>query len=241
MAFIEHDFRLTIRDINDKTELTNKGILSFFEDIGGLHSDIAGYGLKDIEETKISWVLLNWKIKVLKRILYNGEPIKVKTWSRNAVRACTFRDFELYNSKGELCVIGSSKWTLVHLENGLMRITPELIEKYNPEDKAVFDDFDFKKIQEPAEYSSVYEYTVSRRDIDINNHMHNLNYLDLAYEALPREIYESNSFDNVEIMYKNGAKLYEKLKCFYSNVSNEHFVTIKSEDEKILHAIVKLF
>ena len=241
MAFIEHDFRLTIRDINDKTELTNKGILSFFEDIGGLHSDIAGYGLRDIEETKISWVLLNWKIKVLKRIVYDGEPIKVKTWSRNAVRACTFRDFELYNSKGELCVIGSSKLTLIHLENGLIRITPDLIAKYNPEDKAVFDDFDFKKLQEPAEYSSVYKYTVSRRDIDINNHMHNLNYLDLAYDALPKEVYESNSFDNVEIMYKNGAKLYEKLKCFYSNIYNEHFITIKSEDEKILHAIVKLF
>ena len=241
MAFIEHDFRPTIRDINNKTELTNKGILSFFEDIGGLHSDIAGYGLKDIKRTKISWVLLNWKIKVLKRIVYDGNPIKVKTWSRNVVRACTFRDFELYNSKGELCVIGSSKWTLVHLENGLMRITPELIEKYNPEDKAVFDDFDFKKLQVPAEYSSIYEYTVSRRDIDINNHVHNLNYLDFAYDALPREVYENNSFDNIEIMYKNGAKLYEKLKCFYSKVNREHFVTIKSQDEKILHAIVKLF
>ena len=241
MAFIERNFRLTIRDINNKTELTNKGILSFFEDIGGLHSDIAGYGLKDIEKTKISWILLNWKIKVLKRIIYNGEPIKVKTWSRNVVRACTFRDFELYNSKGELCVIGSSKWTLIHLEKGLIRLTPELIENYEPEDKAVFENFDFKKLQEPTEYSNIYKYVVSRRDIDINNHMHNLNYLDLAYDTLPSDIYENISFDNVEIMYKNGVNLYDKLKCFYSNVENEHFVTIKSEDENVLHAIVKLF
>ena len=241
MAFIEHEFMLTIKDINDKTELTNKGILSFFEDIGGLHSDLAGYGLKSIEKTKMSWVLLNWKIKVLKKILYDGEPIKVRTWSRNPVRACTFRDFELYNSKGELCVIGSSKWTLIHFEKGLIRITPEITEKYFPEEKTVFENFDFKKIQEPSQYSSIYEYTVLRRDIDINNHMHNLNYLDLAYEALPKEIYENFSFDNVEIMYKNGAKLYEKLKCFYSKANDEHFVTIKSNDEKILHAIVKLF
>ena len=70
--------------------------------------------------------------------------------------------------------------------------------------------------------------------------MHNLYYLDLAYEALPEDVYSNNSFDNIEIMYKSGAKLYDKLKCFYANIENEHIVTIKSEDEKTLHAIVKL-
>lgn len=54
MAIIEHDFDFSIRDINDRTELTNRAMLGFFEDIGGYHSDIAGYGLKDIEETKLS-------------------------------------------------------------------------------------------------------------------------------------------------------------------------------------------
>ena len=239
MSFIEHEFNLTIRDINKKTELTNKGILTFFEDIGGLHSDIAGFGLKNIEETKLSWVLLHWKVKVLKRIKY-GEPVKVRTWSRGIIRACTYRDFELFNSDGELCVIGSSKWTLIHLDRGLIRITPEITEKYSVENKSVFGDFDFKKLQEPKTHSLEYNYTVSRRDIDINSHMHNLYYLDLAYETLPEDVYSNNSFDNIEIMYKSGAKLYDKLKCFYTNIENEHIVTVKSEDEKTLHAIVKL-
>jgi len=240
MAFIEKEFKITIRDINNNLELTNKAILSFFEDIGGLHSDIAGYGLKEIEKTRLSWVLLNWKVKVLKRLKY-GDLVKVKTWSRGAVRACTFRDFQLYNEDGELCVIGTSKWTLIHLEKGLVRLTDEILEKYSAENKCVFEDYGYKKLIEPTEYSNIYNYTVLRRDIDINNHMHNLYYLDLAYEALPKEIYENYTFDNIEIMYKNGAKLYENLKCFYSMQGNEHFVTIKSEDEKTLHAIVKLF
>jgi medium-chain acyl-[acyl-carrier-protein] hydrolase len=71
--------------------------------------------------------------------------------------------------------------------------------------------------------------------------MHNLYYLDLAYDSLPKDVYENNSFNNVEIMYKTGAKLYDNLKCFYSSVNGEHIVTVKSEDEKILHAIVKLY
>ena len=244
MAFIEREFDLSIRDIDKNTKLTNKAILSFFEDIGGIHSDIAGYGLNQIEKTRISWVLLYWKVKVLKPVKY-GEKIKIKTWSRGIKLACCFRDFELYNSNNELCVLGTSKWTLYHLDKGLIRLTKDIVDKYSPEEKIAID-FDFKKIREPDNYSNVYEYTVSRSDIDINNHMHNLRYLDLAYEALPKDVYEktvenNNNFNNVEIMYKKECYLEDKLKCYYSNVNNEHIITIKSDDDKTLNAIVKLY
>ncbi|MBP3255795.1 MAG: hypothetical protein J6M60_04840 [Clostridia bacterium] len=240
MAFIEHEFHMTVRDIDKNTNLTNKAILSFFEDIGGYHSNLAGFGLKQIEASRLSWVLLHWKLKVIKRVKYNGIPLKVKTWSRGVERTCTFRDFEIYDSNGDLCVVGSSKWTLIHLEKGLMRLNDDLLINYEAEEKKAIPDFEFKKIQEPESYSNEFDYTVLRRDLDINGHMHNLNYIDLAYEALPKDIYENHSFDDVEIMYKKGAFLGDKLKCLYSNVNNEHIVTIKSEDEKNLHAIVKL-
>ena len=162
------------------------------------------------------------------------------TWSSGAVRACCYRDYEVYNQNHELCAIGTSKWTLIHLEKGLIRLTDELLEKYQTEDRAVFENFTFDKLKEPEENKLTFEYTVQRRDIDINGHMHNLCYLDLAYEALPQDVFENASFDNVEIMYKAGSYLGDKIKCFYTTMNHEHIVTIKSEDEKTLHAIVKL-
>ena len=241
MSYIEHEFHITVRDIDQETNLTNKAILSMFEDMGGLHSDLAGYGLKQIEETRISWVLLHWKFKILKHIKYIDGPIKVKTWSRGLFHACTYRDFELYNSKGELCVVGTSKWTLIHLEKGLTRITDDILDKYTTETRFVLDE-ELSKLREPEEIINIYNYTVQRSDIDINNHMHNLRYLDLAYEALPENIYNNTTtFNNVEIMYKKGATLGTNLNCYYTNLNNEHIVTIKGDDNKTLHAIVKLF
>lgn len=239
MAIIEHDFNTSIRDINKNTELTNKALFAFFEDIGGYHSDLVGFGLKDIEKTRISWVLLHWKLKVLKRIKY-GDNIHIKTWSSGVVRSSCFRDFEVYNKNNELCAIATSKWTVINLDKGLIRLTDDIIDKYNSEEHFVFDSFKFDKLKEPTNSTLTFEYTVQRRDIDINNHMHNLYYLDLAYEALPKDIYENTSFDNVEIMYKSGAYLGDNLKCFYSQVDSEHFVTIKNNDETTLHAIIKM-
>ena len=46
---------------------------------------------------------------------------------------------------------------------------------------------------------------------------------------------------NLRIMYKKQIKLGDRVKCFYSKQDDGIYITIKSEDEKTLHAIVKLW
>ena len=97
------------------------------------------------------------------------------------------------------------------------------------------------KLKEPVEIQSKTEYSVSRRDIDINNHVHNLYYLDYAYEALPEEVYRAEECNNIEIMYKKQVKLGDEIVCNYTKEDNQNIVTIKSKDESMLHAIIKLY
>ena len=82
---------------------------------------------------------------------------------------------------------------------------------------------------------------VIKRDIDINNHVHNLYYLDFAYEALPEDVYRADECNNIEVMYKKQIKLADEIVCLYAKEENENIVSIKSKDKKILHAIVKLY
>ena len=92
----------------------------------------------------------------------------------------------------------------------------------------------------PENFESEYIYKVARRDIDLNGHMHNLYYLDLAYEALPQEVYEKRPFDNVRIEYKKEIKFGETIKCKYSYINDENVVAIFNDDESIVHAIIIL-
>lgn len=241
MAFFEYSFRIGMRDIGKNNEITNKAILGFFEDIGGLHSDVVGYGLKNIYETKLSWVLLHWKLTVLKRAKYSDEVL-VRTWSRKEFsKFYCYRDFEMYDKNSmELLAYGTSKWTLIHFEKGITRITEELVEKYHPENKKVYEEENLDKLKEPSSYLQEFNYQILRSNIDVNQHMHNLYYLDLAYETLPESIYQSANFSHVEIMYKRECKLGDHIKCLYSFENGQHLITIKSEDEKQLHAIIQL-
>lgn len=238
---IENEYTVKLSEIGKDNKATNKAILSYLEDIGGIHSNKAGYGVYEIPQTHLSWVLLEWKLKVIRRPNY-AEKIKILTWSKEAVKYYTFRDFEVYDQKGNIIAIATSKWVLLNIEKGkIVKIEPQIIEKYEPElNKTVFENEEFEKITEPEEYQSQTEYVVKRSDIDVNNHMHNLNYIELANEALPEDIYKNQFLDNIRISYKKEIKLGETVKCKYAFQNNKHIVSIKSEDEKVLHAIIEM-
>lgn len=239
--FIENEYTVRLSEIDRENKATNKAILSYLEDIGGIHSNIAGYGIYDIPKTHLTWVLIEWKLQIIRRPNY-AEKVKVITWSRNALRCYAFRDFEIYDQEGNVIALAASKWVLVNMQKGkIERIEPELIAKYEPElDKSAFEGENFAKIIEPEKYQMETEYVVRKADIDINNHMHNLNYMDLANEALPENIFTNKQFNNIRITYKKEIKLGEIVKCKYGTNGEKHVISIKSQDDKTLHALIEL-
>lgn len=241
MAIYKCKTIIGLEDVGYSNRITNKAIIRILENAGGRHSESLNLGLNSIEATGVSWILLGWKVKVILRPKYN-EELTVNTWGREANRAFTYRDYEIYDESGNLCIIATSKWAIVDINNGhLAEITPELIEPYKCESKKVFEsDYNFK-LKEPKTKESQIEYKAQRRDIDVNKHVHNLYYLDFAYEALPQDIYEKCGFNNIEIMYKKQIRLNDKIKCIYTNEDNQNIVTIKSLDDSLLHAIIKLY
>lgn len=243
MAIIEKKYRIDIEHIGKANLLTNHGILSLLESIACYHSDIAGYGINQMEQTHLTWVLLNWKVRVFKRVCY-GSIVTVKTWARYASRICTLRDFEIYDEDGNLICIASSKWTLIDLTTkSIIKIPDDILNLYEPEKKSVFEETDIAKLKAP-EIASIfpsYTFKVQRKDIDVNEHMHNIYYLDYAYEALPTNVYELDESNFFEVMYKTACKLGNEVCCYYTKENNENLVIMKSPDGKLLHAIVKLY
>ena len=108
-------------------------------------------------------------------------------------------------------------------------------------EKSVFNEPFKEKITVPEDLKLNFNYTIQRRDIDTNGHVNNLHYIDYALETLDEDVYNNNSFDNLEVVYKKEIKLKENIKCYYSLEDNKHLVTIKSEDDTIVHAVVKLY
>ena len=232
------NYKIGIEDIGMNNEASNKALLAIMEDVAGLHSASVGYGVFDIETKKRAWILLDWKVKVIKRPKYN-EEIKAETWSRKVERLYAYRDFQIKDKEGNVIVIGTSRWIFVDIDRRRpVRLTADITDLYESEiDKNVFaeemedvkcEDYLFKK-----------EYYIQRRDIDMNEHVHNLSYLDMAYEILPDDIYKNKIFDNVRITYKKEIVYGEKVECYYAEHNNKYIITAKTKDK--INAVIELY
>ena len=98
------------------------------------------------------------------------------------------------------------------------------------------------KISEPSTpFSNRFDYKIMRRDLDTNNHVNNLNYLDFAIEALPDAVYNNIHFSSIDVLYKKQCLWGDQISCLYTlNEANQHVIVIKSHDLKDLHSIIVL-
>lgn len=231
------NYKIGLEDIGVNNEVTNKALLKIMEDVSGLHSASVGYGLFEIETKKKVWMLMDWKMKVIKRPKYMDE-IKAETWSRKVERIYAYRDFQIKDKDGNLIAVGTSRWIFVDIDRRRpVRLTPDITDLYESEfDKRVFEE----EIEDVKceDYLFKKDYYIQRRDIDMNEHMHNLSYLDMAYEILPEDIYKSKVFDNVRIVYKKEIVYGEKVECYYSQENDRYIVTAKSNDK--VNAVIEL-
>lgn len=232
---------LKYSDIGIANKLNLKSLIKYLQDAAGEHSDLAGYGISNIEKTHLAWLVLNWKVKMISHPHYN-EEITIKTWARSLEKVYSYRDFEILDSNNNLVAIASSKWLLVDSNTKKIKhITEDIVNSYGLNNKAVFNVNLDEKPKVPENNSLNFTYKVQRRDIDTNHHVNNLFYIDFALETIPENIYLSNEFNNIEIFYKKEIKYREIINCYYSFEDNKHIVTIKSEDNSILHSIITLY
>ena len=163
----------------------------------------------------------------------NKKPRKdISKWSDVMYNIGYMYDDEFYGKVNEY------PYQVISDKEDIAKILDLYISKYYNEsdDKQTW----FDKIKELDNYERESKYTVKRGDIDVNHHMHNINYLDLANEALPDEVYDNEKeFNNFKISYKKEIKLGETVKCKYSFVNNTHVICVKSEDDTKLHSVIE--
>jgi medium-chain acyl-[acyl-carrier-protein] hydrolase len=239
MIFEQH-YKVGNRDIGNNNKATNKAMLKYLENIACMHSDEVGYGINTIAETKVVWILLDWKYKVIERPKY-GQNIKVRTWSRKMEKYYAYRDFEICDEKENVIAIATTKWVLLGADTKkLQRIPEELVSKYEQETQRHVFENEIEKLHEIENYQYSIEVKTRRTDLDINNHVNNLNYLDLAYEILPDEIY-NKELNNVRITYKHQTEPKETVNIAYARQNDKNIITIKTQNQEQLHAIIELW
>ncbi|MCR5011986.1 MAG: hypothetical protein K6A72_06550 [Lachnospiraceae bacterium] len=239
-----------LKDVDKNCKVKNVAILEMLENAAGGHSDAVGYGMLDIDNTGITFVLLDWYVRVLDRPGY-GEDLTVYTWGRPEKRMMSLiRDYELRDSKDNLRVLATSRWVIIDMNrHRITRVTPEILEAFGAEEKQVFETDPMVKIDRPktsedgpdavpAEMGSA---TIGRSALDLVGHVHNIKYIDFAEDMMPDEIWKQAPFDNFRIHYRKEITEGEKIRFSYSFVDDlKHEIRMENEAGE-LNAVVRMW
>lgn len=232
-------FYVGFSDCSKNLKITNSSLLKLFENVACMHSTYVGDGIKN---SLGRWFLTAYHVKVHNRP-DNEDRVKVSTWSRNIKGGVASREFEVYNSNGELAVTATSNWVRISADDlRPERITDELANKYDSEtERTNFGSPWIRKLRECDDYAFEKEVTIPRNFIDAHNHMNNVFYLELANLILPEEVYQKGECNEFEIMYRKAIDYGETIKCRYSETEDSYVIALKSQDGSELKAIIKLY
>ena len=224
-----HIYRIGLEDCGRENKATNKAILAILEDIAGLHSATVGLGLNEISETGCAWVVLNWQMQVISRPSYNDE-LAVYTWSASVDKLFADRDFEIRNKNGETIVIATSRWIYMDINKRRpLRITPEIMDRYESEpEKRVFTEKLVKTSVPEGDFIET-PYKILRRDVDHLGHMHNISYLDAAYDIMPEEYFNGPVFNFVSIEYRKELLKNDDVKAHFYKIDSGCIISLNTD------------
>lgn len=234
---VTRNFRVRFLDIDSDLKMKNSAILNVFGEMAGVHSEKVGVGFAGND---LHWLLTAYKVNIIERPSH-GDDITVTTWSADYNSAIAAREFEMRNKEGKLIVTAMSNWVLVNYNTMcLERITPEYMEVYGQfNNYSNFDSTRLKRLAEPKEYIASEDFFIDWKWMDMNHHMNNTFYPEIAEHFLPEDVKSKLSGCDFEVYYKKEISENSNIKCLYGETEEAYIISFKSEDLSVLHAVVK--
>lgn len=219
------DIKTKKEDFDEQGQIKLSSLLYFCQEAAGRHAESLGMGADDLIKDNIVWVLTKMKIRILGN-LEQDRDYYVMTYPRAPKSRFCPRDYYLYDSDGQLKVIGSAMW-------GLMDWTTRKLTRVNldfgndmREDEAFPEGFEKIRIRYAEK---VGEYLVSSSDIDSNEHTNNCRYGDMASQASTiNEIAEVVMQFSMETREKDIIALYRE------DIEGGQIVCGKLDDEQMV-------
>lgn len=204
MARYTSEFTIPYYDCSGEGTVRPESLLAYMGETSALHSDYLGVGGADLVEKGFVWMLNRWRVRFIKYPKAR-DIIKVETWSSGIDRFYATREFNIYDNHGNLMVQASTQWVFLDIHRKRpTRVPDDMNNIYDTESEYNLHDFyEFKK---EIDINKEVDFHVRKSDIDSNNHVNNVKYLNWMIEALPDELDDKYLYE-LDIQYKKETKL----------------------------------
>lgn len=220
-----YQFETKVRysEVDEEGYLSLTGIMNYLQDTTIFHSESCGAGMEALREKDRVWVLSGWQIDISRRPRLL-EQIRVITMPYDFKGMLGYRCFEIRDSKDEVLVFANSIWCYMQISAMRpVKITPEEIALYEPLSPPPVQVFE-RKIKTEPDGQSEAVFTVRREHLDMNHHVNNGQYVNMAAAYLP----ERCRITQIRAEYRNQARLGDTVLPVLTKKDGQ--ITVRLED-----------
>ena len=212
---------LRSKDVDLHRRLRLSRLFELFQEASIRHTEQLGMGREKTLDKGILWVLLMQRAEIARMPKYD-ERIVIKSWPGKTMHLLFPRYYSVETVSGELLLKGSAYWSLV--DAGTRKVV--FPEKYGViiEGVTTGEEISMPGTIRAAETSCNQDFLVPYSFVDLNGHMNNTRYFDLAEDCLGAAA-AGKLLKNVCTEYQNEARLDETLHLHWNDVEGNCFIS----------------
>lgn len=200
------DVTVRLHELDAGGNLSILSICDFLQSAASNHARALGISLNELQATGYTWVLAQLKIH-MDDYPSGKTPIRIQTWPAGIDRLYALREFRIVDGNGRLYGVAGSSWLILDME----RRRPVRVEPFVAAIQQTSDHGDVSAGIERLPALDAPEYTrkfrVRYRDLDVNQHVNNVSYVEWSLESLPASVLTAAFPADLEVNFSGEAHL----------------------------------
>lgn len=199
-VFVErHAIRASEMDFRGR--LSVRALCELLQEAAGNHALALGVGVDQLIPQGWTWVLREWQFEMAAWPRWREEVV-IETWPSGLTEMVATRDFRLLDGDGRALGRATSRWTVVDFRRRRPVRMPEAVRAIRRPERAVLAADTLPRAGTEAAPELALDYRVRFADLDINEHVNNVSYVEWVLETVPREVLRGGTLAAMTIAFR---------------------------------------
>jgi medium-chain acyl-[acyl-carrier-protein] hydrolase len=180
-------FHVRSYEIAADGRLTLPHLCDWLQEAAGNHATALGVATDRLLEDGRAWVLTRLRVEVDRYPTWR-ETLILETWPSAADGLYAQRDFVLLDGGHQQVARATSQWLVIDVARRRpVRLPPSVLDLHLPDRPHALEPLR-DALEAPEDSPHVRQFSVRRSDLDLNDHVNNVRYIEWALEAVPDSV-----------------------------------------------------
>jgi len=199
--FWSEPFKVRAYEIGPNGRVTIQSLFNYMQEAAGNHAAELGVSIDQLLKQNLTWVLSRVHLRI-DSYPYWKQQISIETWPADKDAYYAIRDFRIMDENKNQIGLATSSWMMLDVVKRKPVLIPEFIDKMkNSEQGRALNDR-FEKLPKPEQIDTELLFNVRLSDLDFNQHVNSVNYIEWAVECVPDDILKYYLLTDVEVTYR---------------------------------------